>query len=122
LYSGVRLSQLAVGEPLLNVNWEYKELKEELETNMYPVDLAEILEEFDQKHMVLVFRLLAKEEAAELEAVEAENQTTEELESRENDYDEDEDEDEEEEEDTKPLKEYRTFHSTGHLFQYSIYP
>ena len=40
---------------------EYKELKEELETNMYPVDLAEILEEFDQKHMVLVFRLLAKE-------------------------------------------------------------
>lgn len=32
---------------------------------MYPVDLAEILEEFDQKHMVLVFRLLAKEEAAE---------------------------------------------------------
>ena len=31
---------------------EYKELKEELETNMYPVDLAEILEEFDQKHMV----------------------------------------------------------------------
>ena len=44
---------------------EYKELKEELETNMYPVDLAEILEEFDQKHMVLVFRLLAKEEAAE---------------------------------------------------------
>ena len=42
---------------------EYKELKEELETNMYPVDLAEILEEFDQKHMVLVFRLLAKEEA-----------------------------------------------------------
>ena len=25
----------------------------------------EILEEFDQKHMVLVFRLLAKEEAAE---------------------------------------------------------
>ena len=45
---------------------EYKELKEELETNMYPVDLAEILEEFDQKHMVLVFRLLAKEEAAEM--------------------------------------------------------
>ncbi len=27
MYSGVRLSQLAVGEPLLNVNWEYKELK-----------------------------------------------------------------------------------------------
>ncbi len=46
-------------------NRQYKELKEELENNMYPVDLAEILEEFDQKHMVMVFRLLAKEEAAE---------------------------------------------------------
>lgn len=44
---------------------QYKELKEELEKNMYPVDLADILEEFDQKHMVMVFRLLAKEEAAE---------------------------------------------------------
>lgn len=46
-------------------NRQYKELKEELENNMYPVDLAEILEEFDLKHMVMVFRLLAKEEAAE---------------------------------------------------------
>ena len=44
---------------------QYKELKEELEDNMYPVDLADILEEFDQKHLVMVFRLLAKEEAAE---------------------------------------------------------
>lgn len=44
---------------------QYKELKEELEKNMYPVDLADILEEFDQKHLVMVFRLLAKEEAAE---------------------------------------------------------
>ncbi len=44
---------------------QYKELKEELENNMYPVDLADILEEFDQKHLVMVFRLLAKEEAAE---------------------------------------------------------
>lgn len=43
----------------------YKDLKEELENNMYPVDLADILEEFDQKQMVMVFRLLAKEEAAE---------------------------------------------------------
>ena len=43
----------------------YKELREELENNMYPVDLADILEEFDQKQMVIVFRLLAKEEAAE---------------------------------------------------------
>lgn len=46
-------------------NRQYKELKEELENNMYPVDLADILEEFDQKHLVMVFRLLAKEEAAE---------------------------------------------------------
>ncbi len=42
----------------------YKELKEELENNMYPVDLADILEEFEQKQLVMVFRLLAKEEAA----------------------------------------------------------
>ena len=32
---------------------------------MYPIDLADILENFDQKHLVMVFRLLAKEEAAE---------------------------------------------------------
>lgn len=44
---------------------QYKELKEELENSMYPVDLADILEEFEQKQMVMVFRLLAKEEAAE---------------------------------------------------------
>ena len=44
---------------------QYKELKEELENNMYPVDLADILEGFEQKQMVMVFRLLAKEEAAE---------------------------------------------------------
>ncbi len=44
---------------------QYKELKEELENNMYPVDLAEILENFNQKQTVMVFRLLAKEEAAE---------------------------------------------------------
>ena len=30
-------------------NRQFKELKEELENNMYPVDLAEILEEFEQK-------------------------------------------------------------------------
>ena len=46
-------------------NRQFKELKEELENNMYPVDLADILEEFDQKQLVMVFRLLAKEEAAE---------------------------------------------------------
>ena len=43
---------------------KYKELKEELE-NMYPVDLAELMEDFSQKQLVMVFRLLAKEEAAE---------------------------------------------------------
>ena len=46
-------------------NRQFKELKEELENNMYPVDLAEILEGFEQKQLVMVFRLLAKEEAAE---------------------------------------------------------
>ena len=44
---------------------QYKELKEELEDNMHPVDLAEIMQEFNQKQIVMVFRLLAKEEAAE---------------------------------------------------------
>ena len=44
---------------------QYKELKEELENNMYPIDLADLLEEFNQKQLVMVFRLLAKEEAAE---------------------------------------------------------
>ncbi len=44
---------------------QYKELKEELQNNMYPVDLADIMEEFNQKQLVMVFRLLAKEEAAE---------------------------------------------------------
>ena len=46
-------------------NRQYKELKEQLQSNMYPVDLAEILEDFDQKQLVMIFRLLAKEEAAE---------------------------------------------------------
>ena len=32
---------------------------------MYPVDIAETLEDFEQKPLVMVFRLLAKEEAAE---------------------------------------------------------
>lgn len=43
---------------------KFKELKEQLET-MHPVDLVEVLEELDEKQMILVFRLLAKEEAAE---------------------------------------------------------
>ncbi len=42
----------------------FKELKDELET-MHPVDVAELLEELDDKQMILVFRLLAKDEAAE---------------------------------------------------------
>ncbi len=46
-------------------NRQFKELKEELENNMYPVDLADILEEVDEKQLVLIFRLLVKEEAAE---------------------------------------------------------
>ena len=52
---------------------QYKEFKEELEyysedegfENMHPVDLAEIMQELTQKQIVMVFRLLAKEEAAE---------------------------------------------------------
>ena len=43
----------------------FQELKEELENNMYPVDLAELMKDFTQKQLVMVFRLLAKEEAAE---------------------------------------------------------
>lgn len=43
---------------------KFKELKEALE-NMHPFDIAELLEELDDKQMILVFRLLAKDEAAE---------------------------------------------------------
>lgn len=46
-------------------NRQFRELKKELENNMYPVDLADILEEVDEKQLVLIFRLLVKEEAAE---------------------------------------------------------
>ena len=51
-------------QEMLNAR-RFKELKEELENNMYPVDLADILEEVDEKQLVLIFRLLVKEEAAE---------------------------------------------------------
>lgn len=44
---------------------KFKELKEELET-MHPVDIVEMLEDCDQKQQMLIFRLLAKEEAAEV--------------------------------------------------------
>lgn len=43
----------------------FKELKEELET-MHPVDIVEMLEDFDTRRAILIFRLLAKEEAAEV--------------------------------------------------------
>ena len=42
-----------------------KELKEELE-NLHPVDLVDAMEELDKKQRMLVFRLLSKEEAAEV--------------------------------------------------------
>lgn len=45
-------------------NRQYKELKTELE-NMHPVDIAEMLEDFDEKQILLIFRLLGKDEAAE---------------------------------------------------------
>ena len=43
----------------------FKELKEELES-MHPVDIVDALEELNKKQRTLVFRLLAKEEAAEV--------------------------------------------------------
>ena len=42
----------------------FKELKETLE-NMHPFDIAEMLEDLEDKQMILVFRLLAKDMAAE---------------------------------------------------------
>ena len=50
---------------------EFKELKDEME-NMHPVDIVEMLEDgleygkIDKRQMILLFRLLAKEEAAEV--------------------------------------------------------
>ena len=43
----------------------FKELKEELE-NLHPVDLVDAMEELDKQQRMLVFRLLSKEEAAEV--------------------------------------------------------
>ena len=43
----------------------FKELKEELE-NLHPVDLVDAMEELDKKQRMLEFRLLSKEEAAEV--------------------------------------------------------
>ena len=42
-----------------------KKLKEELES-VHPVDIVDALEELDKKQRILIFRLLAKEEAAEV--------------------------------------------------------
>lgn len=44
---------------------EFKKLKEKLE-NMHPVDIVEVMEEAEERQRVLMFRLLAKEEAAEV--------------------------------------------------------
>ena len=44
---------------------DFKKLKEELES-MHPVDIVDAFEELDRKQQTLVFRLLAKEEAAEV--------------------------------------------------------
>ena len=44
---------------------EFKKLKEKLE-NMHPVDIVEVMEEVGERQRVLMFRLLAKEEAAEV--------------------------------------------------------
>lgn len=44
---------------------EFKKLKEKL-GSMHPVDIVEMLEDFGTRQAILIFRLLAKEEAAEV--------------------------------------------------------
>ncbi len=44
---------------------DFKKLKEELET-IHPVDIVDAMEDLDKKQRTLIFRLLAKEEAAEV--------------------------------------------------------
>ncbi len=46
-------------------NRKFKELRELLE-NTHPVDIADLLDEIDDRHMILVFRMLDKDEAAEV--------------------------------------------------------
>lgn len=46
-------------------NRQYKELRAELE-KMHPVDLAELLEGFEEKQILIAFRLLEKETAADV--------------------------------------------------------
>ena len=43
---------------------QYKELREAL-FHTHPVDIAELLEEVEEKQMILIFRMLGKDEAAE---------------------------------------------------------
>lgn len=43
---------------------QYKELKAKLE-DMHPVDIAELFEKLEDKQMIIIFRLLPKEEAAD---------------------------------------------------------
>lgn len=56
------LTELLILEKI--ANREYKQLKKDLEA-VHPIDIAEMLEEFEEKYIVLVFRLLSKEDAAE---------------------------------------------------------
>lgn len=46
-------------------NRQFKELREVLE-NTHPVDIAEMLEELEDRQMILIFRMLGKDEAAEV--------------------------------------------------------
>lgn len=46
-------------------NRQYKELKAELE-KIHPVDLVELVEDFGEKQLLIVFRLLEKEDAADM--------------------------------------------------------
>ncbi len=46
-------------------NRQFKELREVLE-NTHPVDIAEMLEELEDRQMILVFRMIGKDEAAEV--------------------------------------------------------
>ena len=46
-------------------NRQFRELREVL-SSMHPVDIAELLEEIEEKQMILIFRILDKDEAAEV--------------------------------------------------------
>ena len=61
----VRLEELADSVRSLMTDKDYKGLKTEL-TELYPMDLAEIFEEFTPDECVIMFRLLHKDQAAEV--------------------------------------------------------